>query len=160
MFVCNTPYAVDGARRYVYMGNYTQTRWSDKLDYDRMMQHVPEAVKNYWAEELSAAGRAEWVTEALKKHFFPMPQYEGRLPCGDVNGSVMSDENSKEEEKVMKDLKDYLADLKEWNEDADLKTRLIKKDFILKAFEKVGFVFPSTHFPLRFCGVVYLVGSF
>jgi hypothetical protein len=137
MFVCNTPWAVDNARRYVYMGHYSQTRWSDKLDYDRMVEHVPAAVKTYWAEELSAAGRAEWVTEALKKHFFPMPQYEGRLPRGHVNGSVAPDDEAKEEEKVLKELKDYLAELKEWNEEAELKTRLIKKDFILQAFERV-----------------------
>lgn len=134
MFVCNTPLSVGNARRYVYMGNYSQTRWSDKLDYDRMVQHVPDNVKEYWAEELSAAGRPEWVTEKLKKHFFPMPPYEGRFPREQGEGSVATVE---EDEKVMEDMKEYLGDLKEWDEEASLKTTLIKKGFILQAFERV-----------------------
>ena len=40
-------------------GNYSQTRWSDKLDYDRMVEQVPREVKTYWAEELSSQGRME-----------------------------------------------------------------------------------------------------
>lgn len=40
---------------------------------------VPHAVKQYWAEELSSPSRADWITEALKKHFFPMPEYDGAI---------------------------------------------------------------------------------
>jgi hypothetical protein len=139
MFVCNTPWAEGNARRYMYMGNYSQTRWSDKLDYDRMVEHVPDNVKMYWAEELSATGRAEWVTEALKNHFFPKPTYEGRLPKGPMGGvgSVTDDEDTKYEERVMKDLDVYLKELRHWNEEAELKTRLMSKDFILQSFERV-----------------------
>ncbi len=31
--------------RYIYYGSYSQLRWSDKLDYDRMVEHVPYDVK-------------------------------------------------------------------------------------------------------------------
>ena len=30
---------------FVYYGSYTQSRWSDKLDYDRMIEAVPDGVK-------------------------------------------------------------------------------------------------------------------
>lgn len=61
MFVRQT----DG--RYAYFGNYTQSRWSDKLDYDSMMARVPQSIKEHWATELTSAVRPPWVTEELKK---------------------------------------------------------------------------------------------
>lgn len=124
-------------KRYIYFGNYSQTRWSDKLDYDRMVDDVPAKVKEYWAVELSAIGRAEWVSDALMKHFFPKPEYEGRLFGGQVEGSVALEEEAELEERVVKDVKHYTRELKEWEVDARLKTKLIKKEFILQAFERV-----------------------
>jgi hypothetical protein len=75
----------------------------------------------------------------LKNHFFPKPTYEGRLPKGPMGGvgSVTDDEDTKYEERVMKDLDVYLKELRHWNEEAELKTRLMSKDFILQSFERV-----------------------
>lgn len=127
-------------KRYVYYGHYTQSRWSDKLDYDRMVQCVPASVREYWAEELSASGRPEWVTEELKKHFFPAPAYRGALPAvaEDEGGSVAEEELAAHEEKVVRDVKRYVEALRVWKKDSDMKTNLIKKDFILTAFEQVS----------------------
>jgi hypothetical protein len=38
----NVPVFILVNKRYVYFGNYTQTRWSDKLDYDTMVARVPQ----------------------------------------------------------------------------------------------------------------------
>jgi hypothetical protein len=143
LFISNTPFVEDKHKmRYVYFGNYSQTRWSDKLDYDRMVEHVPQAVKLYWAEELSAVGRAEWVTEAMKNHFFPKPEYEGSFPVHVDNqpeGSVAPEEEGKKEEKFFRDFKEYIGQLKGWDKEATMKTKMIKKNFILEAFERVSF---------------------
>ncbi|KAF2684582.1 hypothetical protein K458DRAFT_442906 [Lentithecium fluviatile CBS 122367] len=127
-----------GRSRYFYFGHYSQTRWSDKLDYDRMVQCVPPKVREYWAEELSSAGRPDWVTDALLKHFFPKPEYDGRM-FGfsiDEGGSVVSEDLPKREEKVFKDVKKYVEALKEWEKESKMKTAMIKKEFILQAFDR------------------------
>ncbi|KAF2113302.1 hypothetical protein BDV96DRAFT_662330 [Lophiotrema nucula] len=124
-----------GKPRYTYYGNYTQARWSDKLDYDRMVQVVPAIVKDWWAEELSAQGRPEWVTDALKKHFFPMPTYDGHL-LEQTEGSELTVATDVQIAKVEKDVKKYVEMLTEWERDASLKTSLIDKEYILAAFEQ------------------------
>lgn len=141
MFVLLPDEKKGGRKRYVYFGHYSQTRWSDKLDYDRMVQCVPQQVREYWAEELSASGRPGWVTDALMKHFFPKPEYEGRMfgVSEAQGGSVMSEDLDKREEKVLKDVKRYVEALREWEKDARMKTAMIKKDFIMQAFERVSF---------------------
>jgi hypothetical protein len=53
MFVLLPDARRNDSLRYFYFGNYSQTRWSDKLDYDRMVQCVPQHVREYWANELS-----------------------------------------------------------------------------------------------------------
>ncbi|KAH7120774.1 hypothetical protein B0J11DRAFT_438821 [Dendryphion nanum] len=132
LFVCNSAFGGDkkgiAGSRYVYFGHYTQTRWSDKLDYDRMEQQVPQNVKQYWAEELAAAGRAKWVTEAMKTHFFPRPEYEGALPRTGANG----EDNA---EKVQKDMQKYVKVLGAWEKEANVKVGLIGRQDVLRAFE-------------------------
>jgi hypothetical protein len=140
MFVCASPYTLDKTkRRYVYFGNYSQTRWSDKLDYDRMVEQVPREVKTYWAEELSSQARPQWVSDALTRHFFPKPEYEGAMFGAQIQGSdsVTPEEEARADEKVMRDVKAYVRGLREWEKDAKLKTQLIKKEFVLQAFERV-----------------------
>jgi hypothetical protein len=125
--------------RYVYFGNYSQTRWSDKLDYDRMVEHVPHNVKEYWADELSAVGRPEWLTEQLKKHFFPKPEYDGPMFGGSAEGSVAADEMAELEKEVEQGVKYYVQELKTWEKESTAKVKFIKKDLILQAFEEVNF---------------------
>ena len=136
-----------GRMRYYYFGHYSQTRWSDKLDYDRMVQCVPTKVREYWAAELASAGRPEWITNALLKHFFPKPIYEGRMFGKPVEegGSVMSAEVDKREEKVLKDVKAYASELREWEKESRMKTAMIKKDFILQAFDRVSGYLQYSH---------------
>jgi hypothetical protein len=105
-----------------------------------MRQCIPAKVREYWAEELASVGRPEWMSNALMKHFFPKPEYEGRmfgLPV-EEGGSVMSADMDKRGEKVLKDVTKYVAELRNWEKDARMKTAMIKKEFILQAFDRVS----------------------
>lgn len=128
-----------GRTRYKYYGNYSQTRWSDKLDYDTMMARVPSEVKEYWATELTATTREQWVTEELKNHFFKKPEYSGRLfAAPDDKTTIASKDEISFNEKMAKDVRKYVGELREWEREAKMKTAMIKKDFILQAFETVS----------------------
>ncbi|KAJ8107788.1 hypothetical protein OPT61_g8623 [Boeremia exigua] len=122
--------------RYVYFGNYSQTRWSDKLDNDTMKARVPQHVKDYIAKDLATLPREKWVTEELKKHFFPKPEYEGTVLVPTNDGSTITTvDEEKHSKRVASDVKDYIQDLAEWEREANMKTAMIKSDFILNAFD-------------------------
>lgn len=128
-----------GDIRYAYFGNYSQTRWSDKLDCDTMMARVPQDIKNYWAKELTSNVRPAWVANALKQHFFKKPEYEGRIyPAPDDATTVNSEEELNLNEKMTKDVRNYVEDLREWEREANMKTALIREQFILDAFDAVS----------------------
>ncbi|EDU45542.1 hypothetical protein PtrSN002B_000699 [Pyrenophora tritici-repentis] len=134
-FYEDVPMFVLVGKRYVYYGNYSQTRWSDKLDHDTMATKVLQSVKEFWAEELTSSTREKWVTEELKKHFFPKPQYEGRLfAVADNDTTVDTEEDNKLTEKMVKDIHKYAQSLRVWERDANMKTAMIKKQFILDSF--------------------------
>lgn len=137
LFICASPYSVEkNTRRYTYFGTYSQNRWSDKLDYDRMVEEVPNKVKMYWAEQLSEIGRPRWVTEALRKHFWPKPEYEGAMLGSSVStGSVPNEDE--ERSKVLEDLEVHINELKDWEKESGMKVKLLKMENILEAFEKV-----------------------
>lgn len=142
--------------QYTYFGSYSQPRFSDRLDHDRVSASVPAAVKRYWAVQLSAVGRPDWVTEALRMHFWPMPGYVGPLGKGDREGLVESSDESgicgrsQEEEakkkerekkasadrKVRKAMAEYLEELRDWEKESRLKVQLIGPETIMKAFEE------------------------
>lgn len=136
----DVPIFVEQDGRYVYFGNYSQTRWSDKVGFDAMMANVPEHVKEYWANELTSPLRPDWVTEALKLHFFKKPEYDGRIYAAcDANATtVNSEEEVKLTDKMTKDVNKYVEELREWEREATMKTSLIKKQFILDAFDAVS----------------------
>lgn len=129
----------NGKLRYAYYGNYSQTRWSDKLDYDTMMTQVPADVKEFWAEELTSTAREDWVTDALKNHFFPKPEYKGCLFAtpgnGDNDSSVATEVEAECNKNMDRDVSKYVQELRDWDREAKMKTAMIKKDFILSAFQ-------------------------
>ena len=127
--------------RYAYFGNYTQSRWSDKLD-NETMKRVPESVKEYIAKDLAATPREPWVNQELKKHFFPKPAYGGVLPkirSDDATSNTVDEETLTK--KMSTDIQDYIDELAEWESDANMKTAMIKADFILDAFDAVSQLF-------------------
>ncbi|KAJ4337906.1 hypothetical protein N0V95_008201 [Ascochyta clinopodiicola] len=122
--------------RYAYFGNYSQTRWSDKLDNDTMRARVPQHVKEHIAHELTAKLREDWITRELKKHFFPKPEYEGSvLAVSSDDTTVHSADEDKHNQKMAMDIKQYIQELAEWEREASMKTAMIKPDFILNAFD-------------------------
>lgn len=126
--------------RYKYFGNYSQTRWSDRLDYDTMKTRVPQSVKNFWAKELASPVRQTWVTEELKKHFFGKPEYEGSLYSALANNTALKpEEEAKIQTQMAKDVKRYIEQLRESDREAAMKAAMIKPQFILDAFEAVSF---------------------
>lgn len=139
----NVPMFVEqpGTGRYIYYGNYSQTRWSDKLDIDTMTNKVPQHVKEFWATELTSAIRPAWMTHELKRHFFKKPEYIGKIvaaPEADTT-TINSEMEVKIDEKMAKDVRKYVEELREWEREANMKTAMIKKQFILDAFEAVSF---------------------
>jgi hypothetical protein len=131
------PMFLEHAGRYTYFGNYSQTRWSDKLDLDTMAAHVPQHVKEHWAAELTSAVRPDWITQELKKHFFKKPEYEGRIYAADELERT-EEEEVKLKEKMARNIKKYVAQLREWEREAEMKTALVKRQFVLDAFDAVS----------------------
>lgn len=129
----------DGGKTYTYFGHYSQLRFSDKLDYDRMMEAVPERIRQYWAEQLAAQGRPEWVTTELMHHFWPKLTYEGPMPTDSaVNtpATMASGTSAACEKRVTRALEDYGRELKDWEKDASMKVKLLQSETLMKAFEK------------------------
>jgi hypothetical protein len=125
--------------RYVYFGNYSQTRWSDKLDYDTTVARVPQHVKDFWADELTATTREPWITEELKNHFFRKPEYIGHIVAAQENATTVDTaEEIKLNKKMTQDVRDYVDELRAWEREAKMKTAMIKKQFILNAFGAVS----------------------
>lgn len=132
--------------RYAYFGNYTQSRWSDKLDNETMMK-VPTSVKEHIAKDLAATPREPWVTQEIKKHFFPKPEYSGALPnlsSDDATSNTVDDETLSK--KIASDIQDYIDELAEWEGEANMKTAMIKADSILNAFDAVSHLFDRWYY--------------
>ncbi|OCK83044.1 hypothetical protein K432DRAFT_291943, partial [Lepidopterella palustris CBS 459.81] len=125
LFVCNSPSSLDrNPRLFQFMGVYDQQRWSDIVDYNTALKQVPQYVKEFWAEQLSAVGRPEWVTKALRHHFFAQPSYAGHIY-----------QEPEDRPKFLAALEKYGATLQEWEKETDVKMNYLGKDNILKAFE-------------------------
>ncbi|GAM84960.1 hypothetical protein ANO11243_029630 [Dothideomycetidae sp. 11243] len=112
-------------RVYAYYGNYSQTRFSEKLDHDNMVEKVPVEVKLYWARELASTERPEWVTKALKEHFYPQPRYEGSFDW----------KLSRTGDKLSASIRDHLEDLQEWYHQADKVVADLTSQAIMDAFD-------------------------
>ncbi|TKA81793.1 hypothetical protein B0A55_02158 [Friedmanniomyces simplex] len=128
---------------YTYYGQYNQPRYSDKLDYDRVMETVPEKIRQRWADTLVQPDRPEWVTKALMEHFWPRPKYEGALP---TDSAVASPTTAVEvegeagtvplEKQVLRALTAYAEELKQWEKDAKMKVNHLSAKGIMEAFGK------------------------
>lgn len=123
----------EGCSEYIYYGNYSQTRYSDKLDYDRVMETVPERVRQYWAEQLSCDPRPKWVIDCLMEHFWPRPIYYGPVPTDEAE-SAATENTTELEKRVTKALNDYAEDLKQWEKETRMKASLLSKAAIMDAF--------------------------
>ncbi|KAK5163206.1 uncharacterized protein LTR77_010792 [Saxophila tyrrhenica] len=128
----------EGGDGYEYFGNYSQTRFSDKLDLERVMESVPEHVRRFWAEQLADPGRPAWVTETLMEHFWPKPAYPGPIPSDAAAQSEATDakKESAREKRLRRSLDAYALELKGWKKEAELKVALLTPEALMKAFGK------------------------
>lgn len=119
--------AVD--KEYVYMGHYSQTRWSDRLGYNEQSEIVPEHVKQHWADLISAdrSAEAEWMGEEIIKLTEPMPYF-------DIDFSTFS-RNAPFNEKMCRLLKDYLVDLQEIEEEKENFRKSLTFDRVMQLYE-------------------------
>lgn len=156
LFVASSAYAGPTkakANEYVYFGTYSQTRWSDKLDSDRLRDMVSPKVIEHWAATLADPGRPKWISMALTKHFYPPPQYLGQLPT--------SEEEAKEvgqSESTMKDIGEFLLEMAAWKYYSTAEVSKMGKEDMMKAFGKVSCPFLPFHF--RLWGVELLLTLF
>ncbi|KAK4544142.1 hypothetical protein LTR36_004640 [Oleoguttula mirabilis] len=129
-----------GSKEYVYYGDYSQRRYSDRLDYDRVMESVPAKVRTYWAEQLTAEARPGWVTKSLMEHLWPKPTYDEPIPTDETIASPASAESAATdysavlEKRVSKGLRDYAQELKEWEKDARMQVSLLKEVNLERSF--------------------------
>ena len=132
----------EGKKEYVYFGDYSQLRYADKLDHERVMDTVPEKVRQYWADQLAAEGRPEWVTESLMEHFWPKPTYSGPIPTDSAlntpatEATVKTDSSAVLEKRVTRALNAYAVLLKDWEKQARVKVALLSARNVMQAFAK------------------------
>lgn len=135
LFVASSTYLGEGkgkANEYIYFGTYSQNRWSDKLDADRLRDVVSEKVKQYWAATLADPGRPKWMTAALAKHFYPQPEYTGTLPEEDAKEVVGK--------QIQKDITEFMLEMAAWKQYAAAEVAGMGKEAMLKQFEKVSLI--------------------
>lgn len=114
LFVTTAREAKEGRKKeYLYFGNYSQFRWSDKLDYDRMQEIVPEHVRRHWARLLASADRPSWMTKALRDHFWPhaAQSLDGIVASGGSSSSRISP-SVKLNDMLVKDMYDAFRKVK------------------------------------------------
>jgi hypothetical protein len=124
-----------GEDGYRYFGQYSLSRWSDKVGYDTMMEHVPDSVLRHFSEQLAAVGRPNWVTKALMDHFWPKLSYDGPMPV-DFGSEIAASKVDKATKKLSRALEEYANDLKVAAASDTMKVNLLTAKTIYEAFHK------------------------
>lgn len=129
-----------GTTKYRYYGNYSQTRYSDKVCYDCIQDHIPEKTLRQWADDLSRTGRPEWVTKALMQHFWPLPSYDGPFPTDSAlstPATFATDDDSARgtERRVTKALNEHAREIKEHVKEARLHASLLTSNAVFESFK-------------------------
>ncbi|KAK8172999.1 hypothetical protein BKA80DRAFT_197326, partial [Phyllosticta citrichinensis] len=137
LFIATTPVAVDASKnedrrgkQYHYFGMYSQPRYSDKLDFDRMVEAVPHHVKMHWATLLADPARPPWVTAMLKAHVGneEKPEYDGPMPDGTAGGCDPAEFKA--------EMFNWVGQLKAWSKRASKHVGRLSKEAVLAAFER------------------------
>ncbi|KAF2484957.1 hypothetical protein BDY17DRAFT_308428 [Neohortaea acidophila] len=133
----------DDNGEYTYYGHYSQRRFSDKLDYDRVMESIPKEILKHHAKELAAMGRPQWVTEELRNHFWPRPEYTGPIPTDSQVATPKTEatantdaDGGMPERHVLTELTAYAEMLKKWNRESTMRVSHLSEENIMQAFGK------------------------
>ena len=107
---------------YLYYGQYRmphmpdgKSRWPDRLDYDRMVEMVPQSVLRHKARELAKRDRPAWVHDRIKEYVWPLPD-DVEFPLTGAGKKYLDDFDELREEEMGK----------------------IDEEFIMNAFNQVG----------------------
>lgn len=132
LFIAKAPVKPNEEKQVYYYGHYSQSRWSDKLDFDSVQEVVPQKIKQYWADKLASPRRPEWITEALMEHYCPKPAYIGIVPDKDDDLAA-----------IRQDLEDYmLTDLVPWRAEAIAMVAKLTSADILRSFDSADCDYP------------------
>jgi hypothetical protein len=132
VFICLKP-----GEGYTYLGQYSQPRYSDKLSYSELHQHVLARVREYWAKQLADPHRPAWIAEQLVAHFWPMEPYTGPIPTDTALTSPATgvtepkDPERVLEKRVSLALEHYADYLKGWKKEAQMKVTLLTEDALM-----------------------------
>lgn len=140
VFVSFDKSTATGEEKYVYLGHYSQKRWSDRLDYDRIKEVVPASVKEHWAEILSAKGKPDWMREELMKALRPKPEYEGEISGITCSGAGEGPDETQDDRltKVKLQRREFMEELSLWQEEATEAVDQLTEEGVMDAFERVG----------------------
>ena len=108
-------------RKYTYLGQYTQSRWSDKLSADEMAR-LPIAVKKHWARILASPSRPKWMNEKLLAILEPdLPKFEPATGASD--------------EDLLNLAKEFVEETQGWRAEAETKLEGLTESDVLKRFQ-------------------------
>ena len=131
---------------YEYFGQYSQTRYSDKLDFERIADGtVLPFVLDTWAKYLTLNSQKHlpaWTKDALREHIWPKPVYTGptslepAMSSHDTNGSqtLASDDSEAHKKRVRTEIERHAEDLHKWEIESRLKLSMLKESDIHRLF--------------------------
>ncbi|KAI9652216.1 MAG: hypothetical protein M1831_007125 [Alyxoria varia] len=113
---------------YWYVGHYSQPRYSDKLDSERIQEKVPKAVQWHWACVLAnkSDDRPNWVLKSMKKAIYPAPDFEAAF------AKNSSDQMDRDAETACID---YGKDMQAWEEEAQEKLDALTPQAVMHLFK-------------------------
>lgn len=131
---------------YTYIGQYSQTRFSDNLSHSEIFDRVPAHVLTYWTRQLASPSRPRWLTDDLIDRFWPAPKYDGPIPTtlASTTGETGESNNSNgqqaaAERRVVRALDRHFDELVEWKKDVQLRASFFDEDAIGKMWDNADF---------------------
>lgn len=131
---------------YTYIGQYSQTRFSDNLSHSEIFDRVPAHVLTYWTKQLASPSRPQWLTDDLIDRFWPAPKYDGPIPTtlASTTGETGESNNSNGqqaavERRVVRALDRHFDELVEWKKDVQLRASFFDEDAIGKMWDNADF---------------------
>lgn len=127
---------------YTYIGQYSQTRYSDTLSHSEMFDRVPPHVIDHWTARLSSPERPDWVAQRLAEHFWPPPSYAGPLPSDSASTTPETRVSDKRnpmhgvERSVARALHTYSDELGNWKKEVRLKANFCNANVIAGMWDK------------------------
>ena len=115
---------------YWYVGHYSQPRYSDKLDCERIQSKVPKPVQQHWANIISNAKshvRPPWVVHSIKKAILPIPEF---------NGPVLEARRDSDHDADEATLLEFAKERQAWAQEAAEMLKELTADRVMELFKE------------------------